>query len=135
MYRRGEGVARNYKEAIKFYRVAAEKGSASAQSNLGAMYMMGLGGAPDYQEAIKWNQLSAEQGHAEAQSNLGALYQFGKGVGQNYIQAHKWFDIAGANGYEKSRKFRENIKKRMTPSQIAEAQKLAREWMNKHQKK
>ncbi len=98
------------------------------------MYDTGLGVAQDYKEAVKWYRLSAEQGDAKAQLNLGLMYATGQGVIQNYIQAHMWFNIAGANGYEDGRKNRDIIEKRMTPDQIAEAQKLAREWMEKHNK-
>ncbi len=88
----------------------------------------------DYKTAFeKWKPL-AEQGYASAQYNLGVMYDNGQGVAQDYIQAHMWFNIAGANGYEDGRKNRDIIEKRMTPDQIAEAQKLAREWMEKHNK-
>jgi TPR repeat protein len=81
---------------------------------------------------VKWYRKAAEQGAAKAQNNLGGMYGNGKGVPQDYVQAHKWYDIAGANGYELGTSNRDIAAQRMTPAQIAEAQKLAKEWMEKH---
>ena len=62
MYDNGEGVPQDYKEAIKWYRLAAEQGNANAQYNLGLMYDNGEGVPQDYKEAVKWYRLAAEQG-------------------------------------------------------------------------
>jgi TPR repeat protein len=125
---------KEYKTAFEKWEPLAIQGNAQAQSNLGVRYVIGLGVTQDYKEAVKWFRLSAEQGEAEGQYNLGVMYAQGFGVKQDYIQAHKWFSIAGANEYENGHKVRRIIEKRMTPDQIVEAQKLAREWMEKHQK-
>jgi uncharacterized protein len=71
MYAQGHGVAQDYKEAMKWYRLAADQGFAKAQFNLGDIYDQGHGVAQDYKEAVKWYQLAAEQGLADAQYNLG----------------------------------------------------------------
>jgi TPR repeat protein len=47
MYRNGHGVTQDYKTAIKWYRLSAEQGNASAQLNLGAMYANGYGTIQD----------------------------------------------------------------------------------------
>ena len=134
MYAYGRGVTQDYKGAVKWYRLSAEQGNATAQYNLGTMYDNGQGVTQDDKEAVKWYRLSAEQGNALAQLKLGVMYDKGQGVIQDYVEAHKWFNIAGANGNELGRKNRDIIEKRMTLDQIAEAQKLAREWMEKHGK-
>ena len=82
-------------------------------------------------QAVKWYRLAADQGDADAQSNLGLMYANGRGVPQDHVQAHKWFDLAGAGGDEDGRKNRDIVTKKMTPAQIAEAQRLAREWKPK----
>jgi hypothetical protein len=67
MYDRGEGVAQDYGEAVKWYRLAAEQGEATAQSNLGAMYYDGGKGVPeDYVKAYAWCNLSGAQGEKDA---------------------------------------------------------------------
>jgi hypothetical protein len=50
------------------------------------------------------------------------------GVLQDYVRAHMWFNLSAAQGYQDAVKNRDMVALRMTPSQIAEAQKLAREW-------
>jgi len=83
-------------------------------------------------EAAKWFRLLTEQGHFDAQFMLGHMFHIGKGVAQDYVQAHKWYNIAGSHGKKIGKRSGSILEKRMTPNQIAEAQKLAREWMEKH---
>jgi len=91
--------------------------------------------AGDYATALREFQELASAGDASAQNNLGRMYDNGQGVVQDYISAHMWFNIAAASGGKKAKENRDIVAKRMTPDQIAEAQKLAREWMEKHQAK
>ena len=133
MYVNGFGVSKDIEEAVAWYRQSANQGNALGQYNLGVMYGEGGGVIQDFKEAVKWFRLSAEQGNADAQVFLGMLYGNGLGVDQDYVEAYKWLSIAD-NGDKKGREGREQAEKHMTPAQIAEAQKLAREWMVKHQK-
>ena len=132
MYDEGHGVPQDYHEAAKWYRLSVEQGYAQAQNNLGVVYDKGKGVSQDYKEAAKWYLLSAIQGYAQAQYNLGWMYAYGKGVTRNYVQAHKWWDILWASGDKEGRMNRDSLEKQMTPAQIAEAQRLAREWMEEH---
>ena len=137
MYQNGEGVLRNYAEAIKWYRRAAEAGGASpqtlsaylfrprAQSELGRMYANGKGVLQDYVAAARWYRLAAEAGIAEAQNRLGGMYERGEGVPQDYRLSYMWFNLAAAQGYEDARKNRDFAARRMTPEQIAEAQEMS----------
>ena len=134
MYHKGKGVPQNYKTAMKWYRLAAKQGNAGAQSNLGVMYNEGQGVPKDYRTAVKWYRLAAQQGYAPAQSNLGVLYALGKGVLKDWVYAHMWGNIASSNGGENGGKVRDIAAKNMTPAQIAEAQKLARECVRKKYK-
>ena len=133
MYDIGQGVAQDYKEAMKWYTKAAEQGDANAQYSLGLMYNNGEGATQDYKEAMKWYTKAAEQGYAGAQTNLGVMYYKGEGVVQDYKSAHMWFNIAAANGGSEAVKKRDILAKVMTPSQIEKAQDMAREWMAEHQ--
>lgn len=56
------------------------------------------------------------------------MYFKGKGVTQDYVEAHKWFNLAAAHGSKKALMNRDTLTKRMTPAQIAEAQRRARNW-------
>jgi TPR repeat protein len=66
--------------------------------------------------------------HADAQNNLGVMYQFGRGISQDYVQAHLWWNLAAVGGREDAIRYRDLVAAKMTPAQIAKAQKLAREW-------
>ncbi len=131
MYANGEGVPQDYQEAVKWYRRAAEQGDARAQSNLGLMYDKGQGVPQAYQEAVKWYRRAAEQGRPSAQYNLASMYYSGQGVPQDYVLAHMWTNLAASQGGEKAVKKRDKIATKMTPDQIAKAQRLAREWKPK----
>jgi TPR repeat protein len=95
------------------------------------MYAKGQGVPVNYVEALKWFRLAADQGVASAQNNLGLMYANGWGVPQDYVRAHIWFNLSAAQGDQNAAETRDRILKRMTPAQIAEAQKLAREWQPK----
>jgi TPR repeat protein len=112
----------------------AESGDAKAQYYLGFCYYYGEGITKDDHEAVKWFRKAAEQGNAEAKNNLGVLYSNGQGVPKDDVEAYKWLNLAAADGIVESAKNRDSITKIMTPDQIAEAQRLSREWMEKNKK-
>jgi TPR repeat protein len=123
-------------EDIKVFREHAELGNADAQYALGIAYGElngGLGGVQeDNTEALKWYRKAAEQGLADAQNYLGVMYTYGEGVPKDYIVAYMWFNLAAAQGYENAKVNNGFISKRMSKEQIAEAQKLSREWVAQH---
>ena len=86
----------------------------------------------DYADALNFWKPLAEQGHAGAQYNLGTMYYNGLGVPQEHILGCMWFDIAAASGSESAINSPDFFA-RMTPDQIAKAQRMAREWMAEHQ--
>jgi TPR repeat protein len=131
MYYEGKGVPQDYAEAVKWYRLAADQGEVLAQHNLGSMYYDGKGVPQDYAEAVKWYRLAADQGEVLAQDTLGDMYKNGHGVPQDFVSAHMWYNLSAAQGYKDAADSRNEIAKRMTSAQIAEAQKLAREWKPK----
>jgi len=115
-------------EAVKWYRLSAERGHVSAQYNLGVMSGRGEGVPQDFKEVVRWYRLSAEQGHVNAQYNLGVMYRNGLGVSRDHVLAHMWWSISGFNGDEEGVKKKNIAEKRMTQLQIEEAQRLARNW-------
>ena len=128
MYQSGLGVPQNDTEASKWYRLAADQGNAYAQSNLGFMYHNGQGVPQDYVQASKWYRLAADQGNAYAQGGLGVMYAKGEGVPQDYVLAHMWLNLAAAQGQAEAVKNRDLAASKMTRDQLAEAQRLARDW-------
>jgi TPR repeat protein len=133
MYANGRGVPQDYKEAVKWYTKAAEQGIDKAQCILGGTYEIGRGVSQDYKEAVKWYAKAAKQGNAMAQFSLGMMYWNGQGVPEDYVEAYKWINIASAQGLELATKGRDMLRKRMSLSQIAEAQQLSKEFKPKTQ--
>ena len=126
----------DYATALKEWRPVAEQGDAVAQTLLGSMYMNGEGVARDRAEAVKWFHLAAEQGQAVAQRWLGVMYACGLCGFLDYVQAHKWYSLAAARsspGEDRDQliSYRDEVEAKMSPDQVAEAQRLAREWKPK----
>lgn len=113
-------------------RKMAEQGDSSAQCNLGNLYADGQTVPQNYQEALKWFRLSAAQGYSEAQANLGALYHGGFGVPEDYVQAMMWFMIAKASGTSLADQNIQQLESVLTPTQIANARKMAQKWQETH---
>lgn len=126
IYDQGKGAPQDYVMAAKWYRRAAEQEIADAQRRLGSMYMQGHGVLQDYTKAANWLRRAAEQGDSKAQGLLGSMYEDGQGVPQDYVEAHKWYNLAAAAGLKIAGEMRNSIARKMTPAQIAEAQRLAR---------
>ena len=134
MHGEGQHMTQNHVEAKKWYGLAAAQGLPDAQHNLGVMFDRGNGGLQDYAEAVKWYRLAAAQAYANSQFNLGEMYYSGQGVTKDYIRSHMWFNLSAALGNTKGMKRRQDIALIIPPSQLGEAQKLARECLAKNYK-
>ena len=80
----------------------------------------------DFATAMRLMRPLADQGEVTAQTVVGLLYYFN--YGGDYVSAHIWFNLAAAQGHAFAEMFLKDTADKMTPAQIAEAQKLAREW-------
>jgi uncharacterized protein len=118
----------DYVKAYKEFKESAALGNASAQYRLGSMYDEGQGMPKDSTEAANWYRRAADQGNASAQYSLGLMYARGDGVPKDYFLAYMWFDLAAAQGNDRARKYKNTCATQLTLSQIAEAERLAREW-------
>jgi TPR repeat protein len=135
MYQRGLGVPQSDAEAVKWYRRAAENGHPRAQQNLGVMYEEGAGVPQDHVEAAAWYRAAAEQGNLFSKLNLGVLYERGTpDVPRDVVRSHMWYNLAAAQGHADAGQLRDDIATAMTPEQVAEAQRLAQEWLAKNQR-
>lgn len=123
MYHQGKGLNRDYKEAVKWYRLAAEQGFSKAQANLGVMYGEGQGVTQDYVLAAEWFLKAAERGNALAQHNLGLLYGRGQGVKQDYVEAYIWESLASSSGNKDAIKNRDALLSRLSDKELATAQR------------
>ena len=90
----------DYQKALTIWTESAERGDASAQINLGAMYLRGLGVGKNRSEALKWFEKAVEQGSAEAMYNLGQLYETQYGAVQaDHPLSYKWYRRAAEQGH------------------------------------
>jgi len=135
IYYIGRGAMRDDAKAVTWLRLAADQGDAAAQFRLGLMYSEGQGVPQDHAEAARWYRLAADQRYPHAQYNLGLLYAKGEGVEQDNVMAHMWFNLAvaqfpaaDARNRTAAVNSRDVVANKLTREQIAEAQKLAREW-------
>jgi uncharacterized protein len=121
----------DFAKAFREWQPLAEQGDARAQFYLGLLYENGDGVTLDYAKARQWYEKSAAQGNANAQFYLGLLSAFGQGGPLDLAQAHMWYSLAAGNGHIGAGVYRNDLAKQMTPAQIAEAQKRAKEWKPK----
>ena len=98
-YRYGtDGKSVDYAKAMKYCRIAAERGNTDALNDIGIMYERGQGVTKDDVEATKWYRKAAELGDAWGQNNLGVMYRDGLGVEKDYAEAVKWYRKAAEQG-------------------------------------
>ena len=95
----GNGVPRDYAEAVSWYRKAAEQGHFDAQNHLGFCYQHGKGVARDCAKAVEWYRKAAAHGHLDAQNSLAFCNQYGEGVPRDYAEAADLYRKAAEQGY------------------------------------
>lgn len=152
LYERGRfGLPQDFVEKRKWLFRAAEQGHINSQTALALLHDNGEGLVKDPYEAAKWYTRAAMQGDQHAQFTLGGRYENGVGVRQDYVLAHMWFNLAASaptpddsNDFVTigvvmasrplARDMCDWLAKKMTPAQIAEAQKLARDWKPRPEK-
>ena len=121
---------------LESLRAAAQQGDAEAQMQFADEYFTsgveGVNPAVSWREASRWYRRAAQQGHGKAQFSLGRMYEQGQGVPQDHVQAHMWLNLASAQASDEDQgsyaRARDSVAEKMTPEQLAEAQRLAREW-------
>ncbi|HDX8351743.1 TPA: sel1 repeat family protein, partial [Aeromonas veronii] len=94
----GSGVAQDYKQAVAWWRKAAEQGDVDAQHNLGVMYYKGEGVAQNTKQAVAWFRKAAEQGNVDAQNNLEQIQKEAQKAEQD-----RKIDARGDNLYVETR--------------------------------
>jgi TPR repeat protein len=130
MYRQGEGVEEDDTKAVEWIRKGAELGDSYCSFMVYEAYAEGNGVPKDIAEAVKWLRKSAEQGAANSQGRLAGAYYQGQGVPQDYVLAYAWLNLAGAHlkHDETFEKNREMVVAKLSPAELAEAQRLSSNW-------
>lgn len=128
----GQGVAKDEVEAARWMLAAADQGLAEAQFGYSKLLTRGQGVEPDVDQAILWLRRAATREHADAQYALALAHNSGHGVPQDPVQVFFWLSLAAEGGQPKAKVDRDRIEKLMTPSQLAEVEKLLRDWRRAH---
>ncbi len=130
MYDTGKmGLPQDDKQAAEWYRKAADRDFAAARTKLAYMYAAGRGVERNRTEAGKLLRRAAEQGDTVAQDNVGAMYEQGiYGVMQNLVMAYVMYSHAAAAGNKLSTASLAQLKPRLSPDQLREAEMLAGKW-------
>ena len=87
---------KNYTEALRFFKIAANKGNVEAMYYVGIIYY-GVETLQNYTEAAKWYEMAAEKGNNKAMYYLGSMFFEGKGVSKDYDMALKWLKMSAEN--------------------------------------
>ena len=128
--------AEYYKQAIAWYRKAADHGSIAGQMHLAALYRDGGKGFPrDMKQAAEWYRKAAVQGDVTAQATLGVLYSIGQGVPRDDVEAYYWLDLAASikgPNQEKYAASRQLIGTHITADQLQEVQDRVAAWIAAH---
>jgi TPR repeat protein len=128
-----ESLVRDYREAVRWYRMAALERHTDAIYRLCILSDRGRGIPQDYQEALRWCGLAADHGHAQAMFMIGMYFEKGRGIPSDPVHAHQWYNLAAAHGLEEGAKRRDRLAVDMTAKQLAQAQLQARNWKAKYQ--
>ena len=99
-YETGDGVAGDYAEAARLYRLAAEQGYGLASYKLGVFAHFGYLAAADYDRAAALYRQAVAAGAPQGNYGLGQMYEYGNGVDQDYSRAAEFYQL-GAEAREK----------------------------------
>ena len=120
----------------RLYVEACEAGDLIACNVFGLMYETGDGVPRDLSRAASLYEMACEGGELVGCTNLGLMYADGRGVPQDDETAYMWFDLAASRftGIDREGvvKSRDQLAAALTADQLAEAQRLAREWEAGH---
>ena len=126
----GRGTTKDPAEAMRWYQKAAAQNYPDAQFGIGSLYENGEGVKQDFGQAAKWYRTAADQGYAPAESALATLYAAGTGVQPDRVQAYMWYTLASGQDQTAKRR-RDTLASRMKPEEVAQAEKMAKDFKPK----
>lgn len=158
----GNGGSSDPSQAAHLLKRGAELGDAQAQNALGELYQSGRGVPKDFEMAARYFAQSAQQGEADGAKNIGLAFTRGQGVERSLVQAYFWLSISAfdeisqsnsemvAQAQERSSMsqldarrlqeqlghpaaLRDKLAQSMKAEEVAEAQRLTREWRPSYQ--
>ncbi len=134
MYKKGQGVPKNLNTAMNWYQKGAKAGSGQCMFSIGYMYGNGQGVTKDNEKAVDWYSRAADKGHKMALNNLGVHFQKGLGIKKDETKAYMYYLLAANKGLELGKKNRDIFKNFLSAQQIAEAKKMANNYVTSKNK-
>lgn len=130
-------IAEDWKQAVEWYRKAADQNNVSGELRLAALYRDGAGKylPRDMTQAATWYRKAADQGDAAAQGTLGMLYTLGQGVPRNDVEAYFWLDLAAQAPGPSQQQYaanRQNVGTRITADELSDIQDREAQWKAAH---
>lgn len=122
------------KDAAHWLTQSAKQGYLRAQTELARMYRTGDHVKEDLAKAVEWYRKAADAGDVGAQLFVADAYAYGHGVKIDYVEAYKWYDIALEYWGSLAVRARDVIAEKLTPEQVAEAERRADKWRKAHPK-
>ena len=92
-------VAKNYQQALKYFKKACELNDKFGCGNLAILYDTGQGIKQDFAKAFKFNKKACDLNLSSACFNLGFMYAKGQGVRQDFVNARKYYEKACNENY------------------------------------
>jgi len=122
----------DYPKAFAMFKTFAEKeGHGLSQYMMGIMTEQGQGTETDVNKAFDWYMTAAKQGVPDAYFALADMYAKGISVAKDPVQAYAWFNLASKGGHKLAGDMLLGLEKELQSGQLAEANKLADEWLAK----
>src|SRR4030095_4336591 len=129
----GDGAARDSAQALALARRPADLGHTDAMLRLGYLYENGRAVPLDHVQAAEWYRRAGDLGQSKAMFMIGVCYWAGRGVPEDQVEAYRWLDLAATYAANREKDTAVNartaLERVLTPTQIEEAKKRAREWM------
>lgn len=140
LYETGKGVTKNYGKAAEWYRSAAEMNYSTAMYRMGFLHEKGMGVPKSMQEAEKWYRRAADAGNSWSQFYFGDKCEHGKGVPMDLVSAHAWYNLASRSMgdeqlWKNAKSARDRVALKLTPEELARAEKIVRDWRPQKYKK
>ncbi len=122
LYERGLGVDKDLARASVWYERAASQGNIKAMHNLAVVTAGRSAGDPDYKGASVWFSKAAEYGLSDSQFNMAVLHENGLGVAKDLKKAFVYYALAARAGDEQAKKRRDELRAKLSPRQVTEAE-------------
>jgi TPR repeat protein len=127
MYKEGNGVPKDLKEAARLLGASALAGNTDAEVEYGIALFNGTGVPKDEVAAGAYLMKAARKGSPIAQRRVALMYAYGRGFPADPVEAGRWHLIARAGG--DNDQLLEEFMRKMKPTDRTAAEDKAKPWI------